>query len=48
LVTEAVTEEKAYGTIIPLTLALSREGRGKRFDIKTIKAFIFAPVLKPF
>ena len=48
LVTEAVTEEKAYGTIIPLTLALSREGGGKRFDIKTIKAFIFAPVLKPF
>jgi hypothetical protein len=35
-----VTE--AYVTLIPLTLPLSREGRGKRIIVKGINAFVLA------
>jgi hypothetical protein len=35
-----VRASQAYSTLIPLTLALSREERGKRIKVKGVNAFV--------
>jgi len=35
-----VRVSQAYSTLIPLTLALSREGRGDRIKVKGVNAFV--------
>jgi hypothetical protein len=35
-----VRVSQAYSTLVPLTLALSREGRGKRIKVKGVNAFV--------
>jgi len=37
---------QAYSPLIPLTLALSREGRGKRIKMKGVNAFLLLSARK--
>ena len=37
---------QAYSTLILLTLALSREGRGKRIRVKGVNAFVLETLCK--